>query len=406
VKHLLADVATATETIAPQCDLLATFDAQMPEAAAPAKRAREHSEEEPATQESGEPILAQVMESVPAAPAPAPTTVHDGGALGNGAATRGGAEKTGHGELLGNARVIYDQLIADGYDEAEARAFAAEQQDETTDEKLVYALAQRERFSTKIFDEAFAETLETRIRSVLERKSLNDDVTVGLFQQFDANGSKHTILTIEFANVASAATFKGGQFKHEDVSFNVVELNAWLDSIGAIKNVGKRFAAVFGPWPFVPTFDTVDKYKGLLTSTYGDITNVTIYKDRTVTIGFALGERPMPKQRKPLSIMRYGQFMGTLHPTHNIRMLGVHCCLTCSGIGDFHGKECEENKRNFQAHMAKKKKLHAQMGARSRGDKEAGEWEKVKATHRGARGGSGRNAPVAQERSWADHVGA
>ena len=157
------------------------------------------------------------------------------------------------------------------------RAFAAEQQDETTDEKLVYALAQRERFSTKIFDEAFAETLETRIRSVLERKSLNDDVTVGLFQQFDANGSKHTILTIEFANVASAATFKGGQFKHEDVSFNVVELNAWLDSIGAIKNVGMRFAAVFGPWPFVPTFDTVDKYKGLLTSTYGDITNCLLY---------------------------------------------------------------------------------------------------------------------------------
>ena len=31
--------------------------------------------------------------------------------------------------------------------------------------------------------------------------------------------------------MASAATFKGGQFKHEDVSFNVVELNAWLEPI-------------------------------------------------------------------------------------------------------------------------------------------------------------------------------
>ena len=41
--------------------------------------------------------------------------------------------------------------------------------------------------------------------------------------------------------------------------------------------------------------------------------------------------------------------------------------------------ECEENKRNFQAHMAKKKKLNAQCG-----DKEEGEWELVKKpTHRG-----------------------
>ena len=57
--------------------------------------------------------------------------------------------------------------------------------------------------------------------------------------------------------------------------------------------------------------------------------------------------------------------------------------------------------------MAKKKKLNAQIGARSRGDgKEDGEWEKAKATRRGVRGGSGRNAPVAQMRSWADHVGA
>ena len=102
--------------------------------------------------------------------------------------------------------------------------------------------------------------------------------------------------------------------------------------------------------------------------------------------------------------MRNGQHMGTLHAVHNIRMLGLKNCLTCCGIGDNHFPECEENKRNFEAHMAKKKKLNAQNGARVRGDgKEDGEWEKAKSTHRGTRGGSGR-APVEQVRSWADRV--
>ena len=110
----------------------------------------------------------------------------------------------------------------------------------------------------------------------------------------------------------------------------------------------------------MPTFDTIDKYKGLLTSTYGDIVNVTIYKDRTVAIGFALGERPTPQRRKALAVMRNGKSMGTLHPVHNIRMLGIDSCLTCCGIGDFHGVECEENKKNFARHMARKKKLNAQ----------------------------------------------
>ena len=53
--------------------------------------------------------------------------------------------------------------------------------------------------------------------------------------------------------------------------------------------------------------------------------------------------------------------------------------------------------------MAKKKKLYAQNGSRSRGDKEDGEWEKVpKPTRRGGRGG---REPVAKK-SWADAVDA
>ena len=124
-------------------------------------------------------------------------------------------------------------------------------------------------------------------------------------------------------------------------------------------------------------------------------------------VGFALGGRSEPTRRKPLVTAHKGQYMGTLNPIHNIRVLGMTNCLTCCGIGGNHFPECEENKRNFERMQAKKKKLHAQTGARARGDgKEDGEWEQVKSTHRGARGRG--SAPVAQvaKRSWADVVGA
>lgn len=309
--------------------------------------------------------------------------------------------------LTGDARTIYDKLMEAGYEPVDALAFAMEQQKDSTDAPLVYALEQTERFSARIFEESFSESLEARVGTVLKKKSLDENATVGLYRQYDVNGTKHTILTIEFADADSAALFKGGQFKHEDISFNVVELSAWLASIAdSIKNVGKRYAAVFGPWPFMPTFDTVEQYKGLLTSTYGDITNVTIYKDRTITIGFAQGNRPTPTKRKPLAVMRNGTFMGTLNPIHNIRMLGLDNCLTCCGIGAFHGAECEANKKNFALHMKKKKKLNAQNGARARGDKEEGEWERVKATRRGGRGSGRAGAEPVAKKSWADQVGA
>ena len=68
--------------------------------------------------------------------------------------------------------------------------------------------------------------------------------------------------------------------------------------------------------------------------------------------------------------------------------------------------ECEDNKRNFQKMMARKKKLFAQSGARSKGDDPTGEWEVVKPTHRGARGSGKAPAAAVAKRSWADAVGA
>mgnify|MGYP003319757993 CR=1 FL=1 len=104
--------------------------------------------------------------------------------------------------------------------------------------------------------------------------------------------------------------------------------------------------------------------------------------------------------------MRHGKYMGTLHPVHNIRALGLASCMTCCGLGDYHGPECEDNKRNFNQMMAKKKKLLAQSGARSKGDDPTGEWEKVKSTHRGARARGKAPAATVAKRSWADVVGA
>ena len=414
---LLADVAPATQTLTDSTDPPRGEDTMMPDAAAPAKRARARDDELPLTQELAAEKKEQeeILTHLAVMPAPGaaatrtpPRSAADAGTHDEIRATTGNGGET-QAVLKGQALHVYNELVTAGYEEAEARLFAESQIDAMTDTQLVYALDQTERFSTKIFDESFSEALEQRIGAALNKKSLNQDVTVGLYRQYDASGTKHTILTAEFADADSAAVFKDGLLKHEGISFKIIELDAWLATLGAIKDVGKRFAAVFGPWPFMPTFDTVDQYKGLLTSTYGDITHVTIYKDRTITIGFALGGRATPKKRKPLAVMRNGKFMGSLHPTHNIRMLGLNNCLTCCGIGDFHGAECEENKKNFALHMAKKKKLNARLGARVRGDdKEEGEWEQVKGTRRGGRGARGPGRAVAEvaKKSWADEVGA
>ena len=405
---LLADVALATEMMDEDGNLLAEADAPMAEEAAPNKRAREEVDEAPATQEAAESSVDKPEEVTEKGAPPPPMATGSIDTLGNDETTRSVAAIAGSGTLLGAALDMFNQLIDDGYTEAEAHAFAMELQSETTTQPLVYVLDQTERFSIKIFEEAFADSLEKRIGTVLTKRSLDGNATVGLYQQYDAGGFKHTALTVEFADTASAAVFKGGALKHEGVSFKVIELSEWLTRIGAIKDEGKRYAIVFGPWPFMPTFETVDKYKGLLTSSYGNITNVTIYKDRTITIGFALGGRETPQKKKPIRVVHKGQHMGTLHAIHNIRALGLSNCLTCCGINGWHGPECEGNKRNFDAHMAKKKKLHAQSGARARDDgKEDGEWEQVKPAHRGKRGGSGRApAAVVQKQSWADIAGA
>jgi len=123
-----------------------------------------------------------------------------------------------------------------------------------------------------------------------------------------------------------------------------------------------------------------------------------------MTIGFALGTRKRPKRRKALVILKNGSYMGKLNPIHNIRMLGLDNCLTCCGIGDFHGSECAGNKKNFDRMMNKKKKLLAESGSRAAAAA-AGEWQQAKKARRGQRGG-GKRSEMVDKRSWADVAGA
>ena len=62
------------------------------------------------------------------------------------------------------------------------------------------------------------------------------------------------------------------------------------------------------------------------------MTNVVTYADRTATIGFALGNLEMPTRRKKISLVDRGSFVGSLHPVHNVKLLGVPCCSFCPAI--------------------------------------------------------------------------
>ena len=88
-------------------------------------------------------------------------------------------------------------------------------------------------------------------------------------------------------------------------------------------------------------------------------TNLTIYyADRTITIGFALGDLKMPMFRKPIPIFDGGIYAGVLDPTHYIRIVGLPSCSHCSGIGENHSGACAENKAiKMKSFLERKKKL-------------------------------------------------
>ena len=122
----------------------------------------------------------------------------------------------------------------------------------------------------------------------------------------------------------------------------------------------------FGPFPFTPNDASIARIKPLLKE-YGEITNVIIYGDRTVTIGFALGARPMPKTRKRLPLIISKRCVGVLMAPFHIKMLGVSACNFCPAIDDnSHTPACEENKKDREKFLTRKvKKLGALKAGRA-----------------------------------------
>jgi len=286
---------------------------------------------------------------------------------------------------------LYESYIMLRFSPTEAAARAKAEADKPEEASLQLILNQTGvKFSTQIFDEDFQDKLEAKIQRVLSQNGIKSGATAQPYCAYGTDDRKHTALSVVFEKEAAAAHFREGIFAHGGVSFEVMELEGWLSKVMQTRKVGFRFAASFGPFPFMPDEDTLTLYKYALTDTYGDITNHVFYRDRTMTVGFALGDRPsMAKCKIGLPIMnKNGVIIASLHPIHQIHLLGVENCKTCVGIGEFHTDQCDINKKNEVRLQQQKKKIFAAVGSMANKPTQP-----EKKPHQGKRG-TGRSAAV------------
>ena len=221
--------------------------------------------------------------------------------------------------------------------------------------KPVLVLGLLGRFSINLFCPVLQENLAKDLTANME----NETAKVGIYEQIDINGSRNSVLTVECSERVYAHYY--GEiidYKDEEnlFKFKGTSLTEWLGKVGAIDYLGTTFAFNMGPMPSAPTDDTIQMLAPLL-AMYGKMTHIIYYADRTITVGVALGDMPMPLFRKPIPLFDGGVYAGKLDPTHNIRLMGVPCCSFCPGIGDYHSGECATNKEKQEAFLARKKKL-------------------------------------------------
>mgnify|MGYP007078173257 CR=1 FL=1 len=50
------------------------------------------------------------------------------------------------------------------------------------------------------------------------------------------------------------------------------------------------------------------------------------YANRSIVVGFALEGKPPPTRRAKISLIDKGTYMGSLHPIHDIKPMGVPFC--------------------------------------------------------------------------------
>ena len=173
-----------------------------------------------------------------------------------------------------------------------------------------------------------------------------DSVSIGTFQQLDANAQAKSVLTVECATQQWYDFVLSARFVIGELAFAGNTLEDWLASVSAIPYFGKRYGINFGPFPFAPTWEHIKRYRSFMEH-YGTPLNCIVYADRTVTISFALGNLPVPEYRRRISIVQAGKYLGMIHPVHSIRVLGINCCSFCPAIGEAEcTAECAANRDN------------------------------------------------------------
>ena len=280
-----------------------------------------------------------------------------GQAAGAAAAELGGA---GAGADTEGLAAMAEELREAGYDEAEIAEYLGGVQ-AAPERPPVLVLEQVGKFNIDIFDEDLQKCLGETMRDTAKeslRQLAENAVQVAIYVQYDVNGLRHSILSVEFADRALYDLFHGKSFNFRDLSFKGVSLDEWLSKVGAVKDKGFTYAINIGPLPRAPNVDTVSLLAPLLRM-YGKMTHTIFYADRTVTVGFALGDLVMPIVRKPIMLFDNGKLAGKLDPTHNIRVMGAPCCSFCPGIGEYHTGACEPNKRKQEAFLRRKKALNS-----------------------------------------------
>ena len=144
--------------------------------------------------------------------------------------------------------------------------------------------------------------------------------------------------------------------------------------------------------PSLVTNEFIDRIKGFLERNYGKITHTTMYSDRTIAVGFALGTKEMPKFRKTMPLIFNGKHIGTMHPVHHMRTLGdTTCCRHCPGIGTNHSEACKAGTIDLTKLKQQKAKWRAKMDSRY------GNVLKPKPAGK-------ENSVVVEKKSWADIV--
>ena len=276
-------------------------------------------------------------------------------------------------ELMG-MQMSHEMLKAMGYTHDEIHEFADTVKN-APKEAPVIVLKILGKFNVNIFNEQLQSDLAKHLfmmaTNMTEPGNLMEKFDVGVYQQIDKNGRKHSTLTVD-CSPRMYELLKGRTFDIQDkvgftngelpmILFKGISLKEWVDEVDGVEARGTTFGLNVGPFPRAPNDDTIKKFEPLL-KMYGKITHIIFYADRTITIGFALGDKIMPVARKPIPIFDGGIYAGVLNPIHNIRIVGMQNCSYCPGIGEFHTGECEKNKAQMQAFLKRKQKIVAAGG--------------------------------------------